>query len=98
MSVEKQQFLKYIPIANFLTVFFWVQLCYKMNVKHSQFLGELLKMFVCVIGYAVIQIVMTTVCPFPILTAIVTCASVYAFLFSISWLSIRAQIRILENY
>lgn len=97
MSVENQQILKYIPIANLLTIFFWIQLCYKTNVKHSQFFGELMKMFVCVIGYAVIQIVMATVCPLPILTAIVTCVSVYAFLFSISWLAVRAQIGILGN-
>lgn len=97
MSIEKQNMLKFIPIVNFLTVFFWIKLCYEKNVKKTRFLGDLMVMFACGIIYSIIQILMNYFIPFPMLMGIVTCISVYLLLLAISWLAVHAQIKILRE-
>ena len=73
MSIQKQHILKFIPILNFLSVFFWIKLCYEKNEKKVNFLCQLMKMFACGVGYSIIQITVNAIALPPVVMIIITC-------------------------
>jgi hypothetical protein len=97
MSIQKQHILKFIPILNFLSVFFWIKLCYEKNEKKVNFLCQLMKMFACGVGYSIIQITVNAIALPPVVMIIITCLSVYALLLGISCIAVHAQTNILKN-
>lgn len=45
MSIKNQKILRFIPFVNFITMFFWIGMCFNKAVRWFDFFKELVKMF-----------------------------------------------------
>lgn len=45
MTIKKQKIIKFIPIIQFITMFFWIKYYQKNNIKYNDFFKTMLKMF-----------------------------------------------------
>ena len=96
MSLKKQKAIKYIPIINFITMFCWIKTCAHQSIKVTDFLKNLLKIFIYSIFITVFRIAAFYIIDNQIINNIITCISIYFYFLVISSVSISAQEKILN--
>lgn len=97
MTIEKQKKLRFVPIVNFLTMFFWLGMCFEKAVRWIDFMKELVKIFAFGFLFALMRGVSAYFIQSEIGNRIAFFACVYMCLLAISWVSVGAQERILKR-
>ncbi len=96
MSMETQKILRFIPIINMITMFCWIGLCFKKSIRQLDYFKSLLKMFAYLLLITVVRIAISFIFKNEFLDQIVFYISIYFYFFSISWVSVQAQEKILS--
>jgi len=97
MSIKTQKILRFIPIVNFVTMFAWINLCFKKSVKQFDYIKNLIKMFLLIILITAVRIVCSFVFKNEMLDSIIMYISIYFYLLSMSFVSVKAQEDILAK-
>lgn len=97
MSIKTQKILRFIPIINIITYYYWLRLCFKKPVRMKTFLADLLRIFLGILIITIIRIVISRILKSETIDLIVTNISIYFYLLVIAWFSVRAQEKILEK-
>lgn len=93
MKIKTQKILMWIPIVNFCSiVFYWI---YILLTRCTNPIKRLIKVFfpmvVCVLGIAILNIIVNKIWNQPVVNVIVFYISSYFFLWFISYLVIKDQ-------
>ncbi len=97
MSIKTQKILRFIPIINFITMFCWIRLCFKKQVKTRTFIADEIKIIIGVLIITIIRIIISKILKSDNIDLIVTNISMYFYLLIIAWFSVKAQEKILEK-
>lgn len=97
MSIKTQKILRFIPIVNVITMFCWFGLCFKKSIRQSDYIKALFKMFGYLILITVVRIAISFIFKSEVLDQIVFYVSIYLYFFSISWVSVQAQEKMLSK-
>jgi hypothetical protein len=91
MSIKTQKILKYIPVVNFIIIFYWIN-AYAKNVTSTfRFLKNLLKVFGIILLINIPRIVLDFLSAPTIVQNIIFILSVYLSLFSWTVIAIKDQ-------
>lgn len=97
MSIKTQKRLRIIPIINILTMFAWIKMCHVKQIKSSDFIKELIKMFGLFFLITMIRVSVSFIFKNSVLDNVITCISIYLYFLSMSCVSVKAQEKILNE-
>ena len=88
MSIQIQKWIRFIPVVNLLTMFCWINLCFKKSIKATDYVKELCKMFIFFFIISFIRIACSFTFKNELLDAIVTWISIYLYFLTMSWVAV----------
>lgn len=97
MSIKMQKKLRFIPIINIVTMFFWIRICSRKSIGTMDFIKELLKIFLGFIIITAFRIAISFILKNETLDKIVMYISIYFYFLVMSLGAVEAQEKILLN-
>ena len=91
MSIKHQKILIYIPIANFLIIFFWIGAYYRNKTTPMRFLENLLKMFLALFVINIPRAIIGIIEIPGIVNNVLFFICTYLSLFCMAFIAIRDQ-------
>ena len=96
MSIKTQKILRFIPIANILTLFYWGSLISKKPSNKPKATATILKMFFWILIITLGRLASVYFVKTAVLQNIILVVCIYLYFFSMSWVAVDAQEKLLS--
>ncbi len=93
MSIKTQRVLRFIPLINLVTMFFWIKMYYNKSLKHSNFMKALFTMFLIITLITIPRVIVHFLLDSYALECILSYLSVYLYMLGISFVAVADQER-----
>lgn len=97
-NLKKQHIIKFVPIIQFITVFFWINCFRKNDVKYGEFLKYALLMISFLFLINIPRMIFGLVLGNDMLDKIMFYVSIYPSFLGISLIAVAAQKKYEKNY
>ena len=91
MTIKKQKIIKYIPIAQVITLFCWIGYYSKNNIKQSDFIKTMMKMFAFVLALTIPRIALNYIFNNDLLNNILFYVSIYPYFWGLATIAVADQ-------
>ena len=94
MSIEKQKILRFIPVINFITAAFWVDLVMKNKIPMTAIFRPLIKSMICVVVFLIPRIILDRMLDDVLINTIVFYVATYLTDLAIAFIFVDDQIKL----
>ena len=94
MSIEKQKIIRFIPVVNFITAVFWIDLVIKNKIPMKAIIRPLIKSMICVVVFNVPRMMLITVIDDVLINTILFYVATYLTDLAIAFIFVDDQIKL----
>ena len=94
MSIKMQKIISFIPVVNFITVAFWVDLVMKNKIPMIAIFRPLIKSMICVVVFLIPRIILDRMLDDVLINTIVFYVAIYLTNLAIAFIFVDDQIKL----